>query len=236
MRAARRVLVVEDDEAIRLGLVDALAAAGYDVLEAPDGDSGLERALADPVDLVVLDLMLPGRGGLEVLQEVRSARPILPIIILTALGAEDDRVKGLRLGADDYVVKPFSLRELLARVEAVLRRGPFRPVGTPQFRIPGGLADGERNEIRFDDGRVSALGEREMQLLRHFAANPGRALSRDEILLHVWQVRPEGIETRTIDMHVARLREKLGGEPGGADILKTVRGKGYMFDPGGEAP
>lgn len=236
MRAARRVLVVEDDEAIRLGLVDALAGAGYEVFEAPDGPTGLERALADGVDLVVLDLMLPGLGGLEVLEQVRPVRPGLPIIILTALGAEDDRVKGLKLGADDYVVKPFSLRELLARVAAVLRRGPSRPADTPQFRIPGGLADSERNEVRFDDGRTSALSEREMQLLRHFAANPGRTLSRDEILLHVWQVRPEGIETRTIDMHVARLREKLAGPGGGEGVLKTVRGKGYLFDAGGGAP
>lgn len=232
MRRSRRILVVEDDPAIRAGLADALSAAGYEVLEAPDGESGLARALGEGVDLVLLDLMLPGVGGLEVLREVRVARPALPILILTALGAEDDRVRGLQLGADDYVVKPFSLRELLARVAAMLRRGPSQPVGDAQFPIPGGQADRGRGEIRFDDGRRCELGEMEMRLLRYLAANPGRPLSRDELLLHVWQMRPEGIETRTIDMHVARLREKLAAGPAGAAILKTVRGKGYMFDAG----
>jgi len=236
MTKRQRILVIEDDAAIRQGLVDALEVEGYEVLEAADGDSGLEQALADAVDLVLLDLMLPRRGGLEVLREVRTVRPVLPIIILTALGTEDDRVEGLQDGADDYVVKPFHVRELLARVEAVLRRSPSRPVDIPRFRIPGGVADLERNEIRFDDGRTTALSDREIRLLRYLACNPRRIISRDEMLLHVWQLRPEGIETRTIDMHVARLRQKLGDDPAGPGILKTVRGKGYLFDPGEGPP
>ncbi len=232
MTSPRRILVVEDDGPIRRGLVDALQSQGYEVLEAADGDLGLESALVEPVDLVVLDLMLPGRSGLEILADVRPVRPLLPIIILTALGGEDDRVRGLQLGADDYLAKPFSIRELLARVEAVIRRSPSRPVDTACFRIPGGAADLKQNELHFDDGRRRSLSEREAQLLRYLAASPGRAISREEILLHVWQVRPDGIETRTIDMHIARLREKLGDTSGSPRILKTVRGKGYMFDPG----
>jgi len=231
MPSARRILVIEDDGPIRRGLVDALHSQGCEVLEAADGKAGLVSALVEPVDLVVLDLMLPGRSGLEILAEVRASRPLLPVIILTALGGEDDRVEGLRLGADDYIAKPFSVRELLARIEAVLRRSPSRPVDATRFHIPGGTADMEHSELRFDDGRRQSLSEREAQLLRYLAGSPGRVISREEILLHVWQVRPDGIETRTIDMHVARLREKLGDAPGRPCILKTVRGKGYMFDP-----
>jgi len=226
-----RILVVEDDPAIRRGLVDALTIEGYEALEAGDGEAGLHRALAEPFDLILLDLMLPGRDGMDVLREVRGARPVLPVIILTARGREEDRVGGLRLGADDYVVKPFSVRELLARVEAVLRRSPERPVEVTELAIPGGTADLNRSEVRFDDGRRCKLSEREMALLRYLASNPGRCVSRDEILLRVWQMDPRGIETRTVDMHVARLREKLGESPSGGGVLATVRGKGYMFTP-----
>ena len=231
MASSKCILVVEDDGPIRRGLVDALKARGYDVIEAEDGNAGLESALVEPVDLIVLDLMLPKRGGLDILPDIRAARPLLPIIILTALGSEDDRVKGLQLGADDYLTKPFSVRELLARLEAVMRRSPSRPMSEPRFAIPGGQADMEQGELRFDDGRCVKVSQREAHLLRYLAANPGRVISREEILLHVWQVRPDGIETRTIDMHVARLREKIGGPAGGQRILKTVRGKGYMFSP-----
>lgn len=231
MGSCPRILVIEDDAPIRRGLVDALTARGYRVIEAADGEAGLERALADRVDLVILDLMLPGRGGLEVLADVRSARPLLPVIILTALGGEQQRVQGLKRGADDYVVKPFSIRELLARVEAVMRRSPSRPVDAPRVPIPGGVADLDRCELRFEDGRRCPLGEREAQLLRYLASNPGRVISRDELLLHVWGVRPKGIETRTIDMHVARLRDKLGDASDTPHLLKTVRGKGYLFNP-----
>ena len=226
----QRILVVEDDAAIRVGLVDALEAAGYRTVCAADGRAGLEAALAEEIDLLLLDLMLPGVGGLDILAELRATRPVLPVIILTAMGAEGDRVKGLDLGADDYVVKPFSLRELLSRVSAVLRRTPGRSSRTPRFAVPGGQADIERMTVRFDDGETCDLSEREMELLHYLAVNGGRVISRDEILLHVWQVRPRGVETRTIDMHVARLRDKLGaGRPAG-EAIKTVRGKGYLFD------
>ena len=225
----RCILVVEDDAGIRQGVVDALRFSGYEVLEAADGKAGLESALRTACDLVLLDLMLPGLDGLDVLKEVRGARPTLPVIILTARGEESDRVAGLRLGADDYVVKPFSVKELLARVEAVLRRSPERPSDLEELRLPGGRADFARREISFDDGERCELSEKESDLLRYLACNGGRAVSRDELLAHVWGINPRGVSTRTIDMHVARLREKLRDDPARPRVVLTVRGKGYML-------
>jgi len=225
----RQVLVVEDDAAIRQGIVDALAFEGYAALEAGDGAKGLRMAVSVACDLVLLDLVLPKKDGLDILREVRVTRPTLPVIILTARGEEADCVEGLRLGADDYVVKPFSVKELLARVAAVLRRSPERPTDVKEVRLPGGLADLARREARFEDGSRTELSERETELLRYLAANAGRAISREEILARVWRIEPRGVETRTIDMHVVRLREKLRDDPAEPRILLTVRGKGYMF-------
>jgi DNA-binding response OmpR family regulator len=225
----RQVLVVEDDAPIRRGLVDALDAHGYLPVEAGDGPTGIQLALSRPVELVLLDLMLPGCGGLEVLAQVRDARPTLPVIILTARGEENDRVAGLRLGADDYVVKPFSVRELIARVEAVLRRSPERPEDLREITLPEGVVDVARREVRFEDGERAELSERELSLVRYLAQHAGRAISRDEILTRVWQLDPVGVETRTIDMHIARLREKLRDSGESPAIILTVRGKGYMF-------
>jgi DNA-binding response OmpR family regulator len=225
----KRILVIEDDAAIRRGVVDALRFAEYAALEAGEGNAGLAAAIASECDLVLLDLVLPGRDGLEVLRELRAERPTLPVIILTARAAEDDRVRGLRLGADDYVVKPFSVKELLARVEAVLRRSPERPSAVRRVDFPGGLADFERHEVRFEDGGRCELSDREIQLLRYLAAHVGRAISREELLARVWGLDPAGITTRTIDMHVARLREKLRDDPTQPRIVLTVRGRGYML-------
>jgi DNA-binding response OmpR family regulator len=225
----QQILTVEDDAAIRRGIVDALRFAGYRTLEAANGDDGMEMALSRSYDLLLLDLVLPGRDGMEILQEVRRTRPTLPVIILTARGEESDRVRGLRDGADDYVVKPFSVKELLARVEAVLRRSPQRPSDVERVEIPGGAADLARREVRFDDGQRVELSQREVELLRYLAANAARAVAREEILANVWQISPQGVTTRTIDMHVARLREKLRDDPGQPAIVMTVRGKGYKF-------
>lgn len=223
------ILVIEDDAAIRRGLVDALRFAGHEPLQAANGHVGRSEALRATVDLVLLDLVLPGPGGLEILKAVREARPTLPVIVLTARGEEADRVQGLRLGADDYVVKPFSIRELLARVEAVLRRSPERPGVVSQVAIPGGVVDLGRREVRFDDGRHADLSEREAELLAYLAAHAGRAISRDELLRRVWRLEPDRLETRTIDMHVAHLREKLRDDPGNPRVVRTVRGRGYML-------
>jgi two-component system alkaline phosphatase synthesis response regulator PhoP len=228
----KRVLVIEDDSAIRRGVLDALAFAGYATLEASEGIAGRCAALEAGYDLLLLDLVLPGRDGLEILREVRAARPNLPVIVLTARGSEDDRVRGLRLGSDDYVIKPFSVRELLARIEAVLRRSPERPTGVRRLEFAGGTADLERREVRFDDGRRAVLSEREHQLLHYLACHSGRAISREEILTRVWELDPSGVTTRTIDMHVARLREKLRDDPERPQVVLTVRGRGYMLGAG----
>jgi DNA-binding response OmpR family regulator len=225
----KAILVVEDDGPIRQGIVDALTFAGYEVFEAANGDDGMRMAVRVGYDLLLLDLVLPGPSGLEILAEVRTSRPAVPVIILTARGEEKDRVKGLTLGADDYVVKPFSVKELLARIEAVLRRSPERGSDVKTIAFPGGVADLARHEVRFEDGERAELSEREMELLRYLAGNAGRAISREELLRRVWRIDPDKIETRTIDMHVARLREKLRDDSGDPGIIKTVRGKGYMF-------
>ncbi len=226
---ARQILTIEDDAAIRRGIVDALEYAGYEVLQSGRGDEGLEMAVQRTYDLLLLDLVLPGKSGFQILQEVRATRPTQPVIILTARGEENDRVEGLRMGADDYVVKPFSVKELLARVEAVLRRSPERPTDLHEVAIPGGTADFNRRELRFADGDRAELSEREVDLLRYLVTNPGRAIARDELLSNVWRISPRGLSTRTIDMHIARLREKLRDNTATPKVLLTVRGKGYMF-------
>ena len=231
---AQRILIIEDDEAIRRGMADALTFAGYQTMEAGDGDTGLGMAVKSACDLILLDLVLPGPDGLEILREVRATRPGLPVIVLTARGGEEERVDGLRLGADDYVVKPFSIKEVLARVEAVLRRSPERPLDVKEVPIPGGVADLTRCEVRFRDGERVELSEREMELLRYLAGNPGRVISRDEILSRVWRIDAAGLYTRTIDMHVARLRQKLRDNPTHPRVIITVRGRGYMFAEGRE--
>lgn len=230
--ARKRILVIEDDAAIRRGIVDALRFEGYTTWEADNGRDGLDKAMGVDCDLILLDLILPGKDGLEILREVRSVRQTLPVIILTARGEESDRVRGLELGADDYVVKPFSVKELLARVEAVLRRSPERPSDVTTVAFEGGIVDLSRCEIRFDDGQRCDLSEREVELLGYLARHPGRAISREEILARVWRIDARRMQTRTIDMHVARLREKLRDDGGEPKIILTVRGKGYMFSSG----
>ena len=232
--ARQKVLVIEDDAAVRRGIVDALHFAGFDTIESDNGDAGFDTAVRARCDLLLLDLVLPGRDGLDILREVRRTRPSLPVIILTARGEEADRVLGLRLGADDYVVKPFSVKELLARVKGVLRRSPERPSDIAEVAVPGGVADFARREVRFDDGERAELTELECELLRYLARNPGRVISREEVLSRVWRMNPEGVDTRTIDMHVARLRRKVRDRPDAPQVILTVRGRGYMFGAGEE--
>lgn len=218
-------MVVEDDSAVRQGVVDALSFAGYEVLAEADGEAGRATALKATYQLLLLDLVLPGCSGFEVLQALKAERPGQPVIILSARGEENDRVKGLKMGADDYVVKPFSVRELLARVDAVLRRSTERPAAVQTHRVNGGEVDFSRREVRFEDGDREELSEREADLLRYLVAQVGRAVPRDELLRQVWGLDPRNIETRTVDMHVAHLRQKLRCQ--GAVV--TVRGKGYMI-------
>ncbi len=220
------ILVVEDDAAVRQGVVDALSFSGYEVISAADGREGMERALRASYQLMLLDLVMPYHSGFEVLEALRKERPGQPVIILSARGEEADRVKGLTMGADDYVVKPFSVRELLARVDAVLRRSSEREVGEDVFEFAGGRVDFSRREVLLNGGARKELSERESELLRYLISNRGRAVAREELLQQVWRIDPKNIETRTIDMHVAHLREKLGAD--GQKVVLTVRGKGYM--------
>lgn len=221
------ILVIEDDPAVRRGVVDVLEYAGYRTLEAADGHAGMELALKANYRLLLLDLVMPGPSGFDILQAIKRKRPGQAVIILSARGEENDRVRGLTTGADDYVVKPFSMKELLARVDAVLRRTCERAAPSDERPVPGGTADFKERVIRFEDGRREDLSEREADLLRYLIDSQCRIVSREEILRHLWGLDPDRTETRTIDMHVMHLRTKLGDKD--QRIVATVRGKGYQF-------
>lgn len=236
MSAARppRIVVVEDEPAIRRGVCDALRISGYAVVEAADGTKGLEEASRPEADLVLLDLMLPKMDGLAVLRELRLTRPNVPVIVLTAKGSEDDRVRGLKTGADDYVIKPFSARELLARIEAVLRRASGKSAALiERARLGHAVIDLGRREVDWGEGRRSELSETECGILLFLVEHRKRAVSREELLSRLWGFEPSGVETRTIDMHVARLRTKLRDPLGKAtpEAILTVRAHGYMAGP-----
>lgn len=228
-----RILVVEDDAAIRRGLVDALSFHGYETTEAGDGMAAVGAALEGAPDLILLDCMLPKQSGFEALRTIRAARPTLPVILLTALGAENDRVNGLSLGADDYIVKPFSLRELMARIEAVLRRSPQRPLDVAVLTDGQVQVDLERRVVA-SNGAETPISERDAGILRHFAANRSRVVERDELLRVVWGLDPRGLETRTVDMQVARLRERIAAAGAACEWITTARGKGYRLGTGVE--
>ncbi|MBK1790069.1 response regulator transcription factor [Persicirhabdus sediminis] len=221
------ILVCEDDEAVRCGVVDTLSFAGYEVIEARDGREAMDKALNASYRLMLLDLVMPHHSGFEVLQSLKKHRPGQAVIILSARGEEADRVKGLTMGADDYVVKPFSVRELLARVDAVLRRTVERPAEQGKVRCATGQLDFARMQMILATGEVVSLSERECDLLKYLSANNERAISREELLRHVWGIDPKNLHTRTVDMHIANLREKLGDKD--QAVIVTVRGKGYMM-------
>ncbi|MDO4410257.1 MAG: response regulator transcription factor [Akkermansia sp.] len=221
-----RIFVVEDDAAIRKGLCDALRVSGYDVLVAKDVPEAQKLIHAEEFDLALLDVVLPGGTGFELLKEIRTERSVTPVMMLTARGSEDDKVYGLKSGADDYVVKPFSIVELLARIEAVLRRSPERPRAVERVLLPNGYLDFKLRELVVGENRV-VLTTREFELARHLAMNAGRIISREEILSRVWKMDPRMVETRTTDVTMARLREKMGTENAG--MIKTLRGQGYVW-------
>jgi len=220
------VAVIEDDKAIRRGLVDALRFHGFVAIEAADGESGLATAIAGDLDLVLLDVLLPKLDGFTVLARLREVRPALPVIMLTARGQEEDRVRGLGLGADDYVVKPFSVPEFMARVHALLRRASPERVAT---KLAQGDIELDRDTRRvWRAGREIHLGPTEFRLLEYLLEKPGRVFSRAQLLDSIWGMAAE-IDERTVDVHVGRLRKALsrGRE---RDPLRTVRGSGYAFD------
>jgi DNA-binding response OmpR family regulator len=224
-----RVLVAEDEPSVSDVVTRYLQRDGFVVESVSNGPDALERALAGRPDLVVLDLMLPGMDGLEVCRRIREAAPI-PIIMLTARGSEDDRVTGLDLGADDYVAKPFSPRELMARIRSVLRRtAESGPRGEPVVLATGDLEVDTASRHVQAAGRDVELTAREFELLRFFMAHPGRAFRREELLEQVWGYTFG--DTSTVTVHVRRLREKIESDPANPAHIRTVWGLGYRFDP-----
>ena len=222
-----RILIVEDEPAMVEGLRDNFEYEGYDVISAGDGVAGLDRALADDPDLVVLDVMMPRMSGLDVCKQLKARRPSLPIIMLTARGQEIDKVVGLELGADDYVTKPFSIRELMARVKAVLRR-VSPPASTPEVYRFSDVEVNIRGNAVLRAGAQVDLSAKEFALLAYFVSHPGETLSRDRLLDAVW-----GYEnypnTRTVDTHIVHLRQKLEPNPEEPRFILTVHGSGYKF-------
>lgn len=224
--AMERVLIVEDDPPLRLAMTKALKAAGYEVSTAKAGDEGLEAALADPPDVVLLDVMLPGMNGYEVLAELRRHDADLPIVMITAKGEEADKVRGLSLGADEYVVKPVGLAELQARVGAALRR---RRMQTKQAPVTiGALTVDFANHTAERDGAPVEMTAHEMKLLEFFMRNEGSLLPRQRILSAVWGADYFGTD-RTVDNFVNRLRTKIEVDPKEPVHLVTLRGAGYRF-------
>jgi DNA-binding response OmpR family regulator len=222
-----KILVVEDEPAMVAGLRDNFEFEGYEVITAHDGIEGLQRALEESPDLVVLDVMMPRMSGLEVCKQLRAKRASLPIIMLTARGQEIDKVVGLELGADDYVTKPFSIRELLARVKSVLRRTAVLPKDKEQHSFSDVQVDLRRCRV-VRSGKPLDISSKEFDLLKYFICHSGETLSRDRLLEDVW-----GYEnyptTRTVDTHLVRLRQKLEPDPEQPQYFLTVHGTGYRF-------
>ena len=222
------ILLVEDEEDLRMTLCDRLKAEGYIAEAAVDGEEGLRKATQGPHDLIILDVMLPKKNGFDLCRDLRNAGIVTPIIMLTARGQLVDKVLGLKIGADDYLTKPFELLELLARIEAHIRRGatpPPKDAGALEF---GPIRIDLKGTTVFRNGKVVPLSAREFRLLRYFAQNPGTTLSREVLLKEVWGYN-EDTFTRTVDVHVGSLRQKLESDPKQPSLILTVPGLGYKF-------
>jgi len=226
-----RILIVEDEQALRMTLTDRLRSEGYEVDSAPDGDRGLKKAAEEAFDLVVLDLMLPCRSGLDVCREIRTAGMALPVLMLTARNQTVDKVIGLKIGADDYLSKPFDTLELMARIEALIRRSRINLQDTSSnIHTIGEVCIDLRSTTVRRQGEPVQLSAREFQLLRYFVQHRGKTLSRAEILKDVWGYRAETF-TRTVDVHVASLRRKLESDAKQPSLILTVLGLGYKLRP-----
>ena len=225
-----RILLVEDEEAIRTGLIDVLVFHGYDVSATADGQSGLEKALSEKFDLLILDVMLPGVDGFTICNEVRKADRNTAIVMLTAKTSDEDIINGLTLGADDYVGKPFSVRQLMLRVEAVLRRFMKHQEQPKKLRIGQILVDTANLSGEQKGSEEIEFSRREIDLLSYLHTNRVRPVSREELLDQVWgYARANNIETRTVDIHIAKLRKKIEADPRNPQILVTLRGEGYRL-------
>jgi len=226
----RKVLLVEDNADLAFGLRTSLEVEGYDVVVAPTGPDGLESVRRDAPDLVVLDLMLPGMSGYDVLRTIRREGFDMPVLVVSAKSEEVDKVQGFRLGADDYVVKPFSPRELVARIKTVLRRsqtGPSPAMGGV-LRFDGCAINPESRSVTTDSGPVQLTGK-EFDLLFFLASNPGRVFTRDQLMDQVWDFTYAG-DVSTVTVHIRRLRKKLEADPVKPRYIKTVWGVGYKFE------
>ena len=230
MEKKPRILIVEDETPIRQGLIDVFVFHGYLVESASDGVTGLEMAIRERFDLVLLDVMLPGKDGFAVCNELRKVSREQPIILLTAKTSDEDIITGLTLGADDYVAKPFSVRELVLRVESVLRRARRLPEALPEIRV-GPLTVDPLNLVgSLDGGEPISFTRREVEILQYLLDHSTRPVSRDELLSEVWGYSKAGnIETRTVDIHVAKLRRKIEPTPKHPKLLLTIRGEGYRL-------
>lgn len=222
-----KILIVEDDAVIRMALEDRLQSEGYNFDHALDGEEGLRKAKQDSFDLVILDIMLPRKNGFDVCRDMRMAGLVLPIIMLTARGQTIDKVLGLKIGADDYLTKPFDSMELLARIEALLRRAKAPTAGGAAHEF-GSLKIDLRGTSVKRNGEIVPLSAREFQLLRYLIERRGETLSRDLLLKEVWQYSSEAF-TRTVDVHVASLRQKIEENPKQPKLILTVPGLGYKF-------
>ena len=226
-KAKAHILIVEDDKAILNGLCDVLVFNGYSVEAAEDGAAGLKMVLEHQFDLVLLDVMLPTMDGFSICAEVRKLKPTQPIIMITAKGAEDDIVTGFKAGADDYVPKPFSLRELIVRVEAVLRRSG-KNLGDECIEWRGMVFDGTNLRARANT-QVIDLTRREMDIMVYLYRHQDRIVTKKELLTEVWHYADAGIETRTVDIHMLKLRKKLSVLADQTELIETVRGEGYRL-------
>jgi two-component system alkaline phosphatase synthesis response regulator PhoP len=224
---SRSILLIEDEPGLVLTLKDRLSREGYEVEAVHDGHLGLAAGLRGQSDLIILDIMLPGKSGLDICRDLRQKGIETPILMLTARGQTVDKVLGLKLGADDYMTKPFEMPELLARVEVLMRRNRNAPGGAAFYRF-GDIEVDLRRATAIRNGAVIALSTREFELLRYFIEHRGVAVSRDELLSNVWNY-DAGTTTRTVDVHVAWLRQKLEDDPKRPQWILTVHGLGYKF-------
>ena len=226
MAQKARLLIVEDEEAIRSGLVDVFVYHGYDVDTAEHGNDGLNKALSGQFDLILLDVMLPGIDGFEICNQIRQQDRQQPVIMLTAKSSDEDIVQGLTLGADDYVAKPFSVTQLVLRVQAVLRRSGSGEDAAREIRLNNSMAIDTENLCA---GEI-VFTRREMDVLQYLATQSGRPVSREELLARVWgYANHMEIETRTVDIHIAKLRRKIESDPSSPQTIITVRGAGYRL-------
>ncbi len=232
---SKRILIVEDEKNIIDIVSFNLSREGYDTMEAMDGKTGLQLALEQDPDLILLDLMLPEMNGFDVCRSLREQGRTTPVIMLTAREEETDKVMGLELGADDYITKPFSMRELLARIRANIRRSDMAPAPMPAAQSGARLDRGRivvdtELMVVYKDGKTLELSQREYELIRFLASQPGKVFSREALMEHVWNYDGYVGDVRAVDVAVRRLREKLEDDPASPEFLVTRRGLGYLFN------